>query len=82
MWLFIIGIILLVIIVGLIYIMKSNKKNNKGEKEVGLLVNDTNSYFPTIQIVENSINIPNEKNKIKDLEIKKSISAIDNTVVN
>lgn len=82
MWLFIIGIILLVIIVGLIYIMKSNKKNNKGEKEVGLLVNDTNSFFPTIQIVENSINIPNEKNKIKDLEIKKSISAIDNTVVN
>ena len=51
MWLFIIGIILLVIIVGLIYIMKSNKKNNKGEKEVGLLVNDTNSFFPTIQIV-------------------------------
>ena len=51
MWLFIIGIILLVIIVGLIYIMKSNKKNNKGEKEVGLLVNDTNSSFPTIKIV-------------------------------
>ena len=71
MWLFIIGIILLVIIVGLIYIMKSNKKKDKEEKEVGLLVNDTNIFFPTVQIVENRINIPNEKNKINDLEIKK-----------
>lgn len=74
MWSFIIGIILLFIIVGFIYIMKSNKKKDKEEKEekeVGLLVNDTNSFFPTVQIVENRINIPNEKNKINDLEIKK-----------
>lgn len=81
MWLFVVEIIIVVIMVSLIYIMKSDKKNSGEEKEVGLLVNDNNSFFPTIQIVENSINMPDEKNRINDLEIKKSISLIDNTLV-
>ena len=47
-----------------------------------MLASDNNSYFPTIQIIENNTLIPDEKNKINDLDIKKGISIIDNTVAN
>lgn len=80
MWLFVSGAIIIAIVC-LIYALKSNKNNNNEEKEVGMLIND-NSYFPTIQIIENNTLIPNEKNKINDLDIKKGISIIDNTVAN
>lgn len=82
MWLSI-SIAVMVFIILLIYILKieKKKKNNK-EQEVGLLINDTENLFPTIKIVENKNLIPDEKNRIKDIDIKKAISIIDNIVPN
>ena len=82
MWLSIIIAVIFFIIL-LIYILKIEKttKSNR-EKEVGLLVNNTQNSFPTIKIIENKNLIPDEKNIIKDLDIKKAISIIDNTVPN
>lgn len=82
MWILVVGAIIIITIV-LIYVLKYNKKNiSKEEKEIGMLASDNNSNFPTIQIIENNTLVPDEKNKINDLDIKKSISIIDNTVVN
>lgn len=77
------GIIIIVLIIILIYVLKFKKKlDSNKEQKVGLLINNSESSFPTIQIVENKTFVPDEKNKIKDLEIKKAISTIDNTVTN
>ena len=82
MWGFI-GIVTIVFIIILIYVLKFRKRlDSKEEQKVGILVNNSNSSFPTIQIVENKTLIPDEKNKIKDSDIKKAISIIDNTVTN
>lgn len=82
MWLSIIIAVIFFIIL-LIYILKIKKttKSNR-EKEVGLLINNTQNSFPTIKIIENKNLIPDEKNIIKDVDIKKAISIIDNTVPN
>lgn len=82
MWLSI-SIAVIVFIILLIYILKSEKKKKTNkEQEVGLLINNTENSFPTIEIVENKNLIPDEKNRIKDIDIKKAISSIDNIVPN
>lgn len=81
MWVFI-SVVLTLSIVFLLYISKLEKVTENNEREIGILVNDKDSYFPTIQIIENNNIIPNQKDIIKDLEIKKAISIIDNSVVN
>lgn len=81
MWGFI-SIVLSLAIIFLIYILKLKKITDNDERKVGILVNDKDSNFPTIQIIENNNIIPNKKNMIQDLEIKKAISIIDNSVVN
>ena len=82
MWLFI-SIVIISLIIFLIYNLKSKKIiNNSDEKEREILANNISSSFPSIQIVESKDIIPNEKNKIKDIDIKKAISIIDNTVPN
>ncbi|MCI6266124.1 MAG: hypothetical protein MR598_04695 [Erysipelotrichaceae bacterium] len=82
MWILVV-VTMIILTVGLIYVLKLNKKNtNNEEKEIGMFVSENKSYFPTIQIIENNTLIPDKKNKINDLEIKKNISIIDNTVVN
>lgn len=81
MWGFI-SIVLTLAIIFLIYILKLKKITDNNEREVGILVNNKDSYFPIIQIIENNNIIPNKKNIIQDLEIKKAISIIDNSVVN
>lgn len=82
MWILVVSAVI-ILTMGVIYVFKFNKKNiSKEEKEIGMLASDNNSYFPTIQIVENNLLIPNEKNKINDLDIKKGISIIDNTIAN
>lgn len=69
-------------IIFLIYILKLKNITDNDEREVGIIVNDKDSYFPSIQIIENNSVIPDEKNIIHDLEIRKAISIIDNSVVN
>lgn len=78
MWISI-SIAVMFLIILLIYILKIEKrtKSNK-EKEVRLLINDIKNSFPTIKIVENKNLIPDEKNRIKDIDIKKAIYVIDN----
>lgn len=80
----ILGVIAIIVLIMILIHVFITKKNNdkKEEKEIGMLKIDNGSYFPTIQIVENNMFIPDEKNKINDLDIKKTISLIDNTVVN
>lgn len=77
-----ISITIISFIIVLIYVLKNKKINKNDEKEIGILVNDKNSFFPTIQVIENNAIIPSESNIIKDVEIKKAISLIDNSVVN
>ena len=82
MWLFI-SIVIVSLIIFLIYNLKSKKIiNNCDKKEREILANNISSSFPSIQIVESKDIIPNGKNKIKDIDIKKAISIIDNTVPN
>ena len=61
--------------------LKNKKINNNSKEEIGILVNNKNSFFPTIQIIENSAIVPSESNLIKDAEIKKAISLVDNSIV-
>lgn len=78
-----ISIAVMFFIILLIYILKIAKKIKfDKEKEIGLLINDSQNSFPTIKIVENKEIIPNEKNRIKDIDIKKAISIIDNITPN
>ena len=81
MWL-LISITIMLFIIILIYMLKNKKINNNSKEEIGILVNNKNSFFPTIQIIENSAIVPNESNLIKDAEIKKAISLVDNSIVN
>lgn len=78
-----ISIAVIFLFILIIYILRTEKKTTSNkEKEVGLLINDTENSFPTIKIVENKDCIPDEKNIIKDIDIKKAVSIIDNTVPN
>ena len=61
---------------------KNNKQKKKIEKEIGNALVSVESSFPSISIIENSINIPNERNLIKDPIIKKAVATIDNSVSN
>ena len=44
--------------------LKDKKINNNSKEEIGILVNNKNSFFPTIQIIENSAIVPSELEKI------------------
>ena len=80
-----ISILVGIIIIGIIlfcFLKNTVKKNKNEEKEIGVLENIDESCFPGIQIIEDERNIPSEKNKIVDSDIKKAISIIDNTIPN
>ena len=80
-----ISILVGIIIIGIIlfcFLKNTVKKNRNEEKEIGVLENIDESCFPGIQIIEDERNIPSEKNKIVDSDIKKAISIIDNTIPN
>lgn len=77
-------IIFLIIIVFVYFYFKlrNNQKNKKiNNDEIALVKNDTN-YFPSIQIIETKNNIPSEKNKIVNKDIKNILMKIDNIVPN
>ena len=78
MWLFIFGLLFIFII--LYFIVKNYKKIKKFniEKEIKILEEDKKNSFPSIQIIENDIDIPLNKNKINDSRIKQALINIDN----
>ena len=67
------------------YVINNNKKKENNVKlkneSNNDLTNNNISYFPAIQIIENNILVPDEKNIIDNENIKKTIDAIDNSAV-
>lgn len=82
MWL-LASIVVIFLIIFLIYYLKLNRTINSNDKKENVIsANNIANSFPSIQIVESTNIITNEKNRIKDIDIKKAISIIDNTVSN
>lgn len=82
MWVFI-SVLMIIIATVIISIFKNKNKDIKKEEiEIGKLANIIENNFPTIQIVENKMIIPEERNKIIDKDINKAIGIIDNTIPN
>lgn len=77
------GIILGVIFTSIIAFCFIKFKRNKIVKErIGTLVNNAESTFPAIQIVENNTLVPSEKNKISDPNIEHTVAILDNLTSN
>jgi len=82
MEIYIIIILVIMISISLYFIFKSktNKNDKINEDKNDLVIDNNINYFPDIQIVEDSIIVPLEKNKIIDKQIKSAISVLDNSV--
>lgn len=86
-YLYIILIVCLFLIATIIiyYVINNNKKKENNVKlkneSNNDLTNNNISYFPAIQIIENNIIIPDEKNIIKNEEIKNTLATIDNIAI-
>lgn len=80
MWLFISAITIFIIISYILFRKYNKKLNYNAENKIGILANDVKSSFPMIQIVENIKDVPLEKNKIVDNDIKKALATIDNVL--
>lgn len=86
-YLYIILIVCLFLIATIIiyYVINNNKKKENNVKlkneSNNDLTNNKISYFPAIQIIENNIIVPDEKNIIKNEEIKNTLAAIDNVAI-
>lgn len=86
-YIYIILIVCLFIIVTITiyYVINNNKKKENNvelkNESTNDLVNSNTSYFPSIQIIENNIIIPDEKNIIKNEEIKNTLATIDNIAI-
>lgn len=76
----IIGIVIVLIIVLFLVLRMNAEKTSSDEKGIVELRDNKNTYFPTIQIVENNNVVPLEKNKIIDASVKSAIMSIDNTL--
>ena len=83
-WLYILLLLLCLIIIGVLcYILISkNKKEEINEdyenKNDLILKEETQSYFPAIQIIENNDIVPSDKAMIKNEIVKSTLSKIDN----
>ncbi len=78
----IIIIILLLIILGVIlvfYFKNKNKQDTQLKAEIAVLENK-DSYFPEVQIIESTDIVPLEKNKIIDKKVINALTTIDSTV--
>lgn len=73
----------IVICISFIIIRNKNIDNIEVVKnEIGFCANIKYNSFPMVQIVENKLIEPDEKNKIVDSNIKHALSVIDNSVAN
>ena len=75
MWIFIVIVLMLMVNISIYY---SIKKRNFKESEINLTISE--SLFPIVEIVENEMVIPDEKNKITDTKLKNAITTLDNVL--
>ncbi len=75
-------VLLCLIIIGFLYYILINKQisNNKQTENSLSVPEETKSYFPAIQIIENNNIVPSEKALIKNEVVKSTLSKIDNVV--
>ncbi|WP_304683109.1 hypothetical protein [uncultured Clostridium sp.] len=78
----ILGVIFVSIIVFCFIKLNKNTKDKIVEEKNGKLINNVESTFPDIQIIENNTLAPLEKNKISDSSIEHSIAILDNSISN
>lgn len=79
-----ISICLIILIVSIIiyFIYKINDKkkesNNIVKQKEDISLEEKESFFPMIQVIENNELVPSEKNLITDIKVKSALATIDN----